>query len=190
MEALTEVLARLAPSSCSSTRDLYRAAHRHEEVVGPKPQPGSVRVQLRLGPQKWCTESASRRHIQTCGAGNGEGGRRHYLQQASDGGGGGTGEQEEWQFIMETNNSDGNRSQQQLQPLLKGTSMVQGLWLSASHQGLGGGASNGGQGRAWRSAWITLTSLLETSSPDLIKLHLQWMAVEPPYQPGAYMLTS
>ncbi|XP_018529998.1 calmodulin-binding transcription activator 1 isoform X9 [Lates calcarifer] len=124
----------------------------HEEVVGLE-QPGSV-----SSAQAGTTENGAENllkpgdHIQTCGAGNGEGGgAEHYLQQASDGGGGGTGGAGEGVSIHNgNNNSDGsNRSQQQqqLQPLLQGTSMVQGLYNAVgSHQGLGGGASNGGAG--------------------------------------------
>ncbi|KAG7221551.1 hypothetical protein INR49_017082, partial [Caranx melampygus] len=124
----------------------------HEEVVGLE-QPGSVN-----SAQAGATENGADNllkpadHIQTCGAGNGEGGAaEHYLQQASDGGGGGTaGGGEGVAMHNGNNNSDGsNRSQQQqqLQPLLQGTSMVQGLYNAVStHQGLGGGASNGGGG--------------------------------------------
>lgn len=122
----------------------------HEEVVGLE-QPGNV-----SSAQAGATENGAENllkpgdHIQACGAGNGEG-AEHYLQQASDGGAGGTGGAGEGVAIHNgNNNSDGsNRSQQQqqLQPLLQGTSMVQGLYNAVgTHQGLGGAASNGGAG--------------------------------------------
>ena len=124
----------------------------HEEVVGLEQQ-GSV-----SSGQAGATENGAENllkpgdHIQACGPGNGEGGgAEHFLQQASDGGGGGTGGTGEGVAIHNGNNSsDGsNRSQQQqqLQPLLQGTSMVQGLYNAVgTHQGLGGGAANGGAG--------------------------------------------
>lgn len=124
----------------------------HEEVVGLE-QPGSV-----SSVQAGATENGAENllkpgdHIQACGAGNGEGGgAEHYLQQASDGGGGGTGGAGEGVAIHNGNNNNdgGNRSQQQqqLQPLLQGTSMVQGLYNAVgTHQGLGGATSNGGAG--------------------------------------------
>uniref|UniRef100_A0A3Q3F4P5 Calmodulin-binding transcription activator 1 n=1 Tax=Labrus bergylta TaxID=56723 RepID=A0A3Q3F4P5_9LABR len=121
----------------------------HEEVVGLDQQ-GSV-----SSGQAGANENGAENllkpgdHIQTCGAGNGEGGGSdHYLQQSSDGGGGGTGGAGEG--IRNGNNSDGSsrsQQQQQLQPLLQGTSMVQGLYNTVgTHQGLGGAASNGGAG--------------------------------------------
>ncbi|XP_060913659.1 calmodulin-binding transcription activator 1 isoform X2 [Labrus mixtus] len=121
----------------------------HEEVVGLDQQ-GSV-----SSGQAGANENGAENllkpgdHIQSCGAGNGEGGGTdHYLQQSSDGGGGGTGGAGEG--IRNGNNSDGSsrsQQQQQLQPLLQGTSMVQGLYNTVgTHQGLGGAASNGGAG--------------------------------------------
>lgn len=125
-------------------------ATEHEEVVGLE-QSGSV-----SSAPSGVTENGAENllkpgdHIQACGAGNGEvGATEHYLQQASDGGrGGGAGEGAA--LHNGNNNSDGsNRSQQQqqLQPLLQGTSMVQGLYNAVgSHQSLGGSATNGGAG--------------------------------------------
>uniref|UniRef100_A0A3P9J2J4 Calmodulin-binding transcription activator 1 n=1 Tax=Oryzias latipes TaxID=8090 RepID=A0A3P9J2J4_ORYLA len=124
----------------------------HEEVVGLE-QPGSVG-----SGQAGASESGADNllkpadHIQTCGAGNGEGGRaEHYLQQASDSGGVGTGNTGEGIAIHNgNNNSDGSnrtQQQQQLQPLLQGTNMVQGLYNAVgTHQSLSGAASNGGAG--------------------------------------------
>lgn len=118
----------------------------HEEVVGLEQQ-GSV-----SSAQAGVTENATENllkpvdHIQACGAGNGEG-AEHYLQQGSDGGGGGTGGAGDGVAIHNGNGDGGNRSQQQLQPLLQGTSMVPGLYNAVGgHQGLGGAASNGGAG--------------------------------------------
>lgn len=126
-------------------------ATEHEEVVGLE-QPGSV-----SSAPSAATENGAENllkpgdHIQACGVGNGEvGGTEHYLQQASDDRGGATGGAGEGSTIHNGNSSsDGsNRSQQQqqqLQPLLQGTSMVQGLYNAVgSHQGLGGAATNGG----------------------------------------------
>lgn len=127
-------------------------ATEHEEVVGLE-QPGSV-----SSAPSGATENGAENllksgdHIQACGAGNGEvGGTEHYLQQASDGGGGGAGGAAEGAAIHNGNsNSDGStrsQQQQQLQPLLQGTSMVQGLYNAVgTHQGLGGAATNGGAG--------------------------------------------
>nr|XP_043893392.1 calmodulin-binding transcription activator 1 isoform X1 [Solea senegalensis] len=124
----------------------------HEEVVSLE-QSGNV-----TSAQTGATENGAENlmkagdHIQSCGAGNGDGGgAEHYLQQASDGGAGANGGTGEGVAIHNgNNNGDGsNRSQQQqqLQPLLQGTSIVQGLYNTVStHQGLGGGASNGGAG--------------------------------------------
>lgn len=124
----------------------------HEEVVGLE-QPGNVN-----SGQTGATENGAENllkagdHIQGCGAGNGErGGTERYLQQASDGGDGGTGGAGEGVAIHNGNNaSDSNnhpQQQQQLQPLLQGTGMVQGLYNAVgTHQGLGGAASNGGAG--------------------------------------------
>ncbi|XP_034066912.1 calmodulin-binding transcription activator 1 isoform X1 [Gymnodraco acuticeps] len=122
----------------------------HEEVVGLEQQ-GNVN-----SAQAGATENGAENllkpgnHIQACGTGNGEG-AEHYLQQAPDGGGGGNGGAGEGVVMHNgNNNSDGsNRSQQQqqLQPLLQGTSMVQGLYNAVgAHQGLVGAASNGGAG--------------------------------------------
>lgn len=124
----------------------------HEEVVGLE-QPGNVN-----SAQTGATENGAENllkagdHIQGCGAGNGErGGTERYLQQASDGGEGGTGGAGEGVAIHNGNNtSDSNnhpQQQQQLQPLLQGAGMVQGLYNAVgTHQGLGGAASNGGAG--------------------------------------------
>ncbi|XP_035501259.2 calmodulin-binding transcription activator 1 isoform X4 [Scophthalmus maximus] len=128
----------------------------HEEVVGLE-QPGSV-SSAQAGAAENGAENLLKPgdHIQACGAGNGEGGgAEHYLQQASDGGGGGgnVGAGEVAIHNGNNNNDGSNRpqqqqqQQQQLQPLLQGASMVQGLYNAVGgHQGLGGGASNGGAG--------------------------------------------
>ncbi|RVE70899.1 hypothetical protein OJAV_G00068630 [Oryzias javanicus] len=122
----------------------------HEEVVGC--EPGSV-GSGQAGASESGAENLLKQadHIQACGAGNGDGGgAEHYLQQASDSGGVGTGNTGEGVPIHNGNtNSDGSNctQQQQLQPLLQGTSMVQGLYNAVgTHQGLSGAASNGGAG--------------------------------------------
>ncbi|XP_028265514.1 calmodulin-binding transcription activator 1 isoform X2 [Parambassis ranga] len=121
----------------------------HEEVVGLEQQ-GNVSSAQTGATENGADNLLKPEHIQACGAGNGEGGgAEHYLQQASEGGGGGTGTAGE-AIHNGNNNSDGNnrsQQQQQLQPLLQGTSMVQGLYNTVgTHQGLGGAASNGGAG--------------------------------------------
>lgn len=121
----------------------------HEEVVGLE-QAGGV-----SSAQTGATENGAENllkpgdHIQACGVGNGDrGGAEHYLQQASNGGGGAGGAGEGVTLHNGNNSNDGsNRTQQQLQPLLQGTSMVQGLYNTVGpHQGLGGAATNGGAG--------------------------------------------
>lgn len=118
----------------------------NEEVVGLE-QPGGVNSNPSGGAENG-TESLLKPgdHIQACGPGNGEvGGREHYLQQTSDGGGGGAGGAGDGALHNGSNNGDGSncsQQQQQLQPLLQGPGMVQGLYNT--HQGLGGASSNGG----------------------------------------------
>uniref|UniRef100_A0A3Q3A1U0 Calmodulin-binding transcription activator 1 n=1 Tax=Kryptolebias marmoratus TaxID=37003 RepID=A0A3Q3A1U0_KRYMA len=125
----------------------------HEEVVGLDQAGGVSSAQTGANGENGADNLLKPGdHIQACGAGNGDGGgAEHYLQQASDGGGGGTGGAGEGVTIHNgNNNNDGSnrtQQQQQLQPLLQGTSMVQGLYNSVgTHQGLGGAASNGGAG--------------------------------------------
>lgn len=125
-------------------------APEHEEVVGLE-QSGSV-----SSVPPGVTENGAENllkpgdHIQACGAGNGEvGATEHYMQQASDGGRGGAVGAGEGQALHNgAGNADGsNRSQQQLQPLLQGSGMVQGLYNAVGgHQGLAGSATNGGAG--------------------------------------------
>ncbi|XP_037540703.1 calmodulin-binding transcription activator 1 isoform X3 [Nematolebias whitei] len=123
----------------------------HEEVVGLE-QGGGV-----SSAQTGAVENGAGNllkpgdHIQACGGGNGDG-AEHYLQQATDGGGGARGVGEGVTIHNGNNNNDGSnrtqqQQQQQLQPLLQGTSMVQGLYNTVgTHQGLGGAAGNGGAG--------------------------------------------
>ncbi|XP_054653819.1 calmodulin-binding transcription activator 1 isoform X6 [Dunckerocampus dactyliophorus] len=122
----------------------------HEEVVGME-QPGGV-SSGQAGPTENGAENVLKQgdQMQTCVSRNGEGGgAEHYMQQASDGGGGGNGGPGEG-VAIHNGNSDGSThtpQQQQLQPLLQGASMVQGLYNTvAAHQGLGGTANNGGAG--------------------------------------------
>lgn len=122
----------------------------NEEVVALE-QPGGVHSSPSGGAENG-TENLLKPgdHIQACGAGSGElGGRNHYLQQTSDNGGGGAAGAGEAAIHNGNNNGDGSncsQQQQQLQPLLQGPSMVQGLYNT--HQGLGGASSNGGTGGA------------------------------------------
>ncbi|XP_066546944.1 calmodulin-binding transcription activator 1 [Amia ocellicauda] len=101
-------------------------------------------------------------HLQACGGGGAEGGNtEHYLQQPGDngtaggaggsGGGGGGG-------VMRNGNPGGGGSaqQQQLQPLLQGPGLVQGLYPGVGgHQALGG-ASGGGAGAGGGGMEISL----------------------------------
>ncbi|XP_041954016.1 calmodulin-binding transcription activator 1-like isoform X3 [Alosa sapidissima] len=126
----------------------------HEEVVGLEQQ-GSVSAG-----QAGVTENGgdgllkAGDHLQACGGGgggggggNGEGGggaAEHYMQQNAEAGGGAGAE-----GMRNGNggNVNGNSSQQQqqLQPLLQGAGLVQGLYNTvAAHQGLSGGGAGGG----------------------------------------------
>ncbi|XP_067096008.1 calmodulin-binding transcription activator 1 isoform X1 [Osmerus mordax] len=121
----------------------------HEEVVGLE-QPGSV-GSGQAGVNENGADGLLKPgdHMQACGGGNGEGGgTEHYLQQASDGGGGGGGGGEGVSLRNGNGGNDGSgRSQQQLQPLLQGPGMVQGLYNTVgAHQGLAGPGNNGGAG--------------------------------------------
>ncbi|CAL8367332.1 unnamed protein product [Lota lota] len=125
----------------------------HEEVVGLD-QPGGV-VTGQAGSNGNGVDGLLKNgdHIQACGVGNGDGGggggTEHYLQrQASDGGALVVGGSGEGVAIGNGNGSnDGGHRSQQLQPLLQGAGLVQGLYSSVgAHQGLGGGASNGAGG--------------------------------------------
>eukprot|EP00063_Salmo_salar_P027150 XP_014001985.1 PREDICTED: calmodulin-binding transcription activator 1-like isoform X6 [Salmo salar] len=120
----------------------------HEEVVGLE-QPGSVSSGQAGGTENGEGLLKPGDHLQACGGGNQEGGgAEHYLQQANDGGGsqGGGGKGVAMHNGNGVNNDGSNRSQQQqqLQPLLQGAGMVQGLYNTVGHhQGLGGAGSNG-----------------------------------------------
>ncbi|KAL2104192.1 hypothetical protein ACEWY4_001060 [Coilia grayii] len=115
----------------------------HEEVVGLE-QPGSVGAG-----QAGATENGgdgllkAGDHLQACGGGGGGsaeggGGQEHYMQQNTDGAGGGA-------EGLRNGNTNGNSSQQQLQPLLQGAGLVQGLYNTvAAHQGLSGAGAGGG----------------------------------------------
>uniref|UniRef100_A0AAZ3QXQ9 Calmodulin-binding transcription activator 1 n=1 Tax=Oncorhynchus tshawytscha TaxID=74940 RepID=A0AAZ3QXQ9_ONCTS len=123
----------------------------HEEVVGLE-QPGSVSSGQAGGTENGEGLLKPGDHLQACGGGNQEGGgAEHYLQQTNDGGGsqGGGGKGVAMHNGNGVNNDGSNRSQQQqqLQPLLQGAGMVQGLYNTVGpHQGLGGAGSNGGAG--------------------------------------------
>ncbi|XP_071228435.1 calmodulin-binding transcription activator 1-like isoform X1 [Salvelinus alpinus] len=120
----------------------------HEEVVGLE-QPGSVSSGQAGGTENGEGLLKPGDHLQACGGGNQEGGgAEHYLQQANDGGGGqgGGGKGVAMHNGNGVNNdgSDRSQQQQQLQPLLQGAGMVQGLYNTVGHhQGLGGAGSNG-----------------------------------------------
>ncbi|KAM6977173.1 calmodulin-binding transcription activator 1 [Aplochiton taeniatus] len=122
----------------------------HEEVVGLE-QPGSVGSghagATENGPDGLLKPGD---HMQACGGGGGSeggGGGDHYLQQASDGGGGGAGGEGVAGMRNGNRGDGGNRAQQQLQPLLQGSGMVQGLYNTVgAHQGMGGPGNNGGTG--------------------------------------------
>lgn len=81
-------------------------------------------------------------HLQACRGGNGEsGGAEHFMQQSSENGAGA-----EAVALRNGNTTSGpnNGSQQQLQPLLQGANLVQGLYNT--HHGLSGPGANGGGG--------------------------------------------
>ncbi|XP_051913884.1 calmodulin-binding transcription activator 1 isoform X3 [Hippocampus zosterae] len=127
----------------------------HEEVVVLE-QPAGVSSAQARAPENGAENLLKPAdQLQSCVAGNGEGGATEHYIQTSDGGGGGggggrNGGAAEGMALPNGNGDDGcdhMPQQQQLQPLLQGAGMVQGLFNAvASHQGLGGAANNGGAG--------------------------------------------
>ncbi|XP_077453988.1 calmodulin-binding transcription activator 1 isoform X4 [Stigmatopora argus] len=119
----------------------------HDGVVGLEQQ-GSV-----TSGQSGASENGAENllkpgdQMQACVTGNGEAGATEHYLQGSDGGAGGNGNAGDG-MALHNGNSDGtNRTPQQLQPLLQGASMVQGLYNAVTtHQALGGATSNGGGG--------------------------------------------
>ncbi|XP_030206731.1 calmodulin-binding transcription activator 1 isoform X2 [Gadus morhua] len=128
----------------------------HEEVVGLEQPGGASTGQAGSNGNGVDGLLKNGDHIQACGVGNGDGGggTEHYLQQqqSSDGGslaGGGSGEGVAIRGGNGGNDGGGGGGlrSQQLQPLLQGSGLVQGLYNSVgAHQGLGGGATNGAGG--------------------------------------------
>ncbi|XP_057686206.1 calmodulin-binding transcription activator 1 isoform X6 [Corythoichthys intestinalis] len=121
----------------------------HEEVVGLE-QPGNV-----TSGQTGASENGAENllkpgdQMQSCVTGNGEGGATEHYLQASDSGAGGNGSAGEGMALHNGNSDGSNRTPQQLQPLLQGANMVQGLYNPVTtHQALGGATSNGGGGAA------------------------------------------
>ncbi len=81
-------------------------------------------------------------HLQACGGGSREsGGANHFMHQSSENGAGA-----EAMALRNGNTTSGSNSssQQQLQPLLQGAHLVQGLYNT--HHGLSGAGANGGGG--------------------------------------------
>ncbi|XP_033825086.1 calmodulin-binding transcription activator 1 isoform X2 [Periophthalmus magnuspinnatus] len=107
----------------------------HEEVVGLEQQNNVNSAQSGTSENGTAGD-----HIQACGAGNGDGGvTEHYLQQTTDGSGGA-----ENIHNGNTSSDGGGRSQQQqLQPLLQGSAMVQGLY---NHNSLSNSNNGGASG--------------------------------------------
>ncbi|KAJ8258734.1 hypothetical protein COCON_G00177460 [Conger conger] len=95
-------------------------------------------------------------HLQACSGGNGGEGAaaEHYLQQAAEnggtgGGGGGTGGGANGGTLRNGSTSNGSAGSphQQLQPLLQGAGLVQGLYNTVgAHQALGGAGGGAGAG--------------------------------------------
>ncbi|XP_021325680.1 calmodulin-binding transcription activator 1 isoform X12 [Danio rerio] len=80
-------------------------------------------------------------HLQACSGGGETAGADHFMQQSSENGAGA-----EAVALRNGNSTNGpnNGSQQQLQPLLQGANLVQGLYNT--HHGLSGTGANGGGG--------------------------------------------
>ncbi|XP_030624581.1 calmodulin-binding transcription activator 1 [Chanos chanos] len=116
----------------------------HEEVVGLEQSASAGSGQARVSENGADSLLKAGDHLQACGGSSAEGGgTEHYLQQNTDNAGGGD--------PVALRNGGGTTSsnsttQQQLQPLLQGAGLVQGLYNTvAAHQGLSGqGASNTG----------------------------------------------
>ncbi|KAA0707490.1 Calmodulin-binding transcription activator 1 [Triplophysa tibetana] len=88
-------------------------------------------------------------HLQTGGGGEAEGvgGTEQYLQQPAEGsvGTGATGARVESGTLCNGGEGNANSSHQQLQPLLQGAGLVQGLFSTVgAHQSLGGNGTNAG----------------------------------------------
>ena len=90
-------------------------------------------------------------HLQACGGGGAEGGGEHYLQQGADGGGGSGGGGGAGDGGGLHNGTASNRTgsgpspqQQQIQPLLQGAGLVQGLYNAQGLGGANGGGAGGG----------------------------------------------
>ncbi|XP_051961111.1 calmodulin-binding transcription activator 1-like isoform X4 [Xyrauchen texanus] len=115
----------------------------HEEVVGMNQSHnvGSVQTGATVNGTDGLLKSGD--HLQACGGGNGESGETdHFIQQGSENGVG-----PEAVALRNGNGTSGpnNASQQQLQPLLQGAHLVQGLYNTVgAHHGLSGGANSAG----------------------------------------------
>ncbi|XP_072569495.1 calmodulin-binding transcription activator 1 isoform X6 [Paramormyrops kingsleyae] len=115
----------------------------HEEVVGLD-QGGSAGAVGQTGATENGAEGLmkSGNHLQACrGSGGEEGGADHYLQQGADGAGGGGGD---GGGLSNGTSGGSGASQQQLQPLMQGAGLVQGLY--SAHQALGGAGAGAGSG--------------------------------------------
>ncbi|XP_035238064.1 LOW QUALITY PROTEIN: calmodulin-binding transcription activator 1 [Anguilla anguilla] len=132
----------------------------HEEVVGLE-QPGGAGADHQAGGSENGGEELLKAgdHLQACGgaSGGGDGGGEHYLQQGSDGGGGGGGGaggggageggvMHNGTASNRTGSGPPQQQQQQLQPLLQGAGLVQGLYGTQGLGGAGGGAGGGASG--------------------------------------------
>ncbi|XP_057219004.1 calmodulin-binding transcription activator 1 isoform X5 [Triplophysa rosa] len=114
----------------------------HEEVVGMDQSRSLGSGQAGAAENGTGGLLKSRDHLQACGGGGGEnGGAEHFMQQGSENGAGSE--------AVALRNGNGtsvpnNGSQQQLQPLLQGANLVQGLYNT--HHGLSGAGANGAGG--------------------------------------------
>ncbi|XP_029115008.1 calmodulin-binding transcription activator 1-like isoform X3 [Scleropages formosus] len=117
----------------------------HEEVVGLE-QPGGMGTGQARGSENGVEGLLkSGEHLQACGGSSAEeGGTEHYLQQTAEGAGGGAGEVGALHNGSAGSGPNGT-PQQQLQPLMQGTGLVQGLYNAVGpHQGLAGVGAGGG----------------------------------------------
>ncbi|XP_072552423.1 calmodulin-binding transcription activator 1 isoform X1 [Salminus brasiliensis] len=112
----------------------------HEEVVGHDQPTNAGSVQAAGAETRADGLLKTGDHLQSCAGGNAEGASDHYLQPNSENGAAGS----ESVGLSNGNSSDNTNSngQQQLQPLLQGAGLVQGLYNAVgSHQASGGGGT-------------------------------------------------
>ncbi|XP_058266162.1 calmodulin-binding transcription activator 1 isoform X6 [Hemibagrus wyckioides] len=117
----------------------------HEDVVGHDQTGSTASSQASSADTRSDGMLKPGDHLQACAGGNTEGGgSEHYLQQGPE-----NGVSNEAVALRNGNSNDNTNGQQQLQPLLQGAGLVQGLYNTVgTHQGLSeaGTGTTGGTG--------------------------------------------